>query len=60
MNIFYPIIPPSMPIGKSTPALAMPLIYQRKNPVESYRQYYKNDKKELLVYTNRTEPSWLL
>lgn len=45
-------------------ALAMPDQYKQQDPVESYRQYYINDKqfnksgKWMLKYTNREIPHW--
>ena len=51
--------PESMPsIGITRPKLAMPDEYKRDNIVESYRLYYKNDKKELAKWKKRTVPYW--
>lgn len=44
----------------TTPALAMPDQYKNKfSAVDSYRQYYLNDKKDLLKYTKREKPRWI-
>jgi hypothetical protein len=43
----------------SPPALAMPDEYKTSDPVESYRRYYKEAKKDLNIYTNREKPFWL-
>lgn len=46
--------------GFTNPALAMPEIYQDiNNPIESYKQYYINEKQHLLKYTKREIPIWL-
>lgn len=47
-------------IGLTPFALAMPDEFKViGNAVESYRQYYKNNKKHLLNYTRRRSPSWI-
>lgn len=50
-----------IPAGQlTTPALAMPTLYQIPNdPVESYRTYYRISKHNLLQYTRRERPEWL-
>jgi hypothetical protein len=42
------------------PATAMPEIYiHSNNPLESYRDYYRNDKKSMHFWKNRNKPEWL-
>lgn len=41
------------------PRLAMPDKYKSEDPVTSYRTYYLNDKKEMLVWRKRSPPSWV-
>lgn len=48
---------PNRPL--SAPALAMPDEYKTSDPVESYRRYYREAKKDLNIYTNREKPFWL-
>jgi hypothetical protein len=38
---------------------AMPEIYKKDNVVEAYRDYYRNEKTNILKYTNRSIPSWV-
>ena len=45
--------------GWSPPALAIPDIYKKSTAIESYRYYYKEGKKHLHTYTNRSYPKWL-
>lgn len=40
-------------------ALAMPEQYKTNCPVESYRNYYREDKKHLHSWKNRPIPAWL-
>lgn len=40
-------------------AQAMPDKYKDKNFVVAYRNYYANDKKDILKYTKRNVPEWL-
>lgn len=40
-------------------ALAMPEQYRTKDPVKSYRDYYKNEKVHLFKWTQREKPQWL-
>ena len=40
--------------------LAMPDEFKLNNPIDSYRNYYINAKKDLLQYKNREMPNWLL
>ena len=40
--------------------LAMPEQYHIGNAVESYREFYINDKAHLLTYTKRKPPKWLV
>ena len=45
---------------ESTPfALAMPEQYRTSCPIESYRNYYRNEKSHLFKWTNRERPDWL-
>lgn len=46
-------------IGLTEFAQAMPDGYKNVDAVKAYRDYYINDKAELLTYTNRNKPSWL-
>lgn len=39
---------------------AMPLEYKELDCIKAYRRYYIEDKKDLLKYTNRKAPEWLL
>lgn len=53
-------IMPDLPNKDMTPfALAMPDKFKTDDPVESYRAYYLEDKKHLLDWGNRGEPSWI-
>jgi hypothetical protein len=47
-------------IGQTPFAMAMPDEYKSDDPVKSYRDYYVNSKKDLLVYTKRKKPNFLL
>jgi hypothetical protein len=40
-------------------ALAMPEEYKVDCPIQSYRNYYKNDKKHLFSWKNRETPEWI-
>lgn len=42
----------------SLPALAMPEQYKTSDPVQSYRDYYINEKSHLAKWTNRPVPYW--
>jgi len=44
----------------SPPSLAMPDEYKTEDAVESYREYYRKGKTELLQYKNREIPTWIL
>lgn len=46
-------------IGLTRFALAMPDEFKVSDAVESYRNYYKNGKADLLVYKNVEKPEWL-
>lgn len=49
-----------IPDGQLTDfVLAMPDKYKCNDPVKAYRDYYKNEKKHLLVYTKRDMPVFL-
>lgn len=57
--------PPTLPFGQLTKfALAMPEEYKSEDPVESYRNYYRNEKifmkngKRMDTWTRRERPSW--
>ena len=39
--------------------LVVPDKYKTKDTVESYRNYYMNEKKENIKYTKRRAPKWL-
>jgi hypothetical protein len=41
------------------PSCMAPEYIISKNPIENYRNYYKNGKKHLHKYTKRTPPDWL-
>jgi hypothetical protein len=45
--------------GMTKPALAMPDEFKVSCPVESYRNYYRVAKVNLLKYTNQSLPEWL-
>lgn len=45
-------------IGFTTPALAMPDQYKTSCPVESYRNYYINEKNHIAEWKNRDIPYW--
>lgn len=51
--------PVNMPDIWTEPAQAMPEEYKNPDPVVAYRNYYKNAKKDLLLYKNRAIPEWL-
>lgn len=44
-------------LGLTSFALAMPDEYKCDNPVEAYRNYYKQDKKNIATWKNKT-PEW--
>ena len=46
--------------GLTIPPLCMPDEYKNGNYINSYRDYYKNEKKSFAKYTNREMPSWLV
>jgi hypothetical protein len=47
-------------IGFTTPPLAMPDEYKVDSVVESYRNYYKGAKSEIVSWKNREKPVWFL
>lgn len=50
----------TIPNGSLTAfAQAMPEQFRDPDPVKAYRNYYRNEKIDLLVYTNRSPPTWL-
>ena len=46
-------------IGFTNPRLAMPNKYKSNDYVESYRNYYRNEKQHLFEWKNRNPPSWI-
>jgi hypothetical protein len=53
----FPRIPFSSEI--SPPALAMPEQYHSPDPVQSYREYYRHEKRHLFKWKNTHVPHWL-
>jgi len=56
--------PPPLPsLGMTTPALAMPEIYKKYDPITAYRYYYLFDKTDILSWkgkiTGRSPPDWV-
>lgn len=50
----------SLPLIDRTPfAQAMPDQYRDSDAVKAYRNYYRFEKKDILKYTRREQPSWL-
>lgn len=49
--------PPALEI--TPPALAMPDHCKLGDAVQSYRQYYREEKTDLHIWTNRDQPWWL-
>ena len=47
-------------VGFTTPPLAMPDEYKVDSVVESYRNYYKGAKSEIVSWKNREIPDWFL
>ena len=43
----------------TSPALAMPDEFKVEDPVESYRNYYRNAKAHLHKWKNRDKPDWI-
>ena len=55
------ITPPIPSLGVTPFAQAMPDKYKVKGyPIKAYRNYYIDDKKNILKYTNRERPYWLI
>lgn len=54
-------LPLSIPMGPRSPfAMAMDVEYRvSKNPIVSYRNYYRKGKQSLIRYTGRHVPHWL-
>lgn len=53
---------PPLPTNNNTitrPRLSMPYIYKLDDPIKSYRTYYLNDKKDMLVWRKRDPPYWV-
>jgi len=44
----------------SDPTPAMPVEYKVPNSIQSYRNYYKGDKKSFAVWKNRDTPTWFI
>jgi len=44
----------------SDPTPAMPEEYKVSNAIQSYRNYYKGDKKSFAVWKNRDTPTWFI
>ena len=53
-------IPNIKDIGITKRPQAMPIEYQELDPIKAYRNYYKYAKKNLLKYTKREMPEWLI
>lgn len=51
--------PKNIPSGSTELILAMPEQYQTDDPVESYRNYYRESKQHLHHWKKRGEPSWI-
>lgn len=50
---------PDLPlIDRTEFALAMPDEYKTEDAVESYRTYYRNDKRHIATWKNRDKPEW--
>lgn len=47
------------PSPMTEPPQAMPEEYRRPDPVEGYREYYRNGKAHLHRWTKREPPSWI-
>lgn len=59
--IFLLDYPKNIPfLSKTRFPLCMPDDYKIGGPVESYRNYYKKDKKRFANYTKRCYPEWLI
>lgn len=51
---------PKLPdLGLTKFALAMPEVYQHDDAVQSYREYYLNDKRHLAMWRNGTPDWWI-
>jgi hypothetical protein len=46
--------------GVTSPALAMPEQYKEKDPINSYRNYYRGDKSSFAHWKNREIPEWFM
>jgi len=54
-----PVMPAFLPDILQTPfPLCMPDKYKLDDPVESYRAYYRSEKKAFAAWTNRPVPKW--
>lgn len=57
VNLAWDLLPKA---DLTKPALAMPEYCKiSDDPVICYREYYKKEKQDLLVYSNREKPFWL-
>lgn len=50
--------PPIADIGLTTPPLCMPDKYKTENIIESYRNYYIGDKKDIAQWKHSEKPKW--
>ena len=46
-------------IGQTDFVQAMPDTYKNSDPIQAYRNYYVNEKSNLLQYTRRLTPEWI-
>lgn len=53
-------VPIKIPKGATQPKLAMPDDVRGPDPVVAYRNLYATHKQDLLVWTNRDMPKWLV
>lgn len=62
LHKYLKFIPNNIPrnIGITKILLAMPEQYKRDNPIESYRLYYINEKKDFSKWTKRNIPNWFI
>ena len=62
MKDVFSILPNNIPREKwlSDPTPAMPDEYKTTSSIESYRNYYKGDKKAFATWKNRNTPAWFI
>lgn len=53
-------IPPIKDIGLTTPPLCMPDKYKTENIINSYRNYYLGDKKDIAKWNHSKKPDWFV